>query len=260
MHTRYAIARPQVMVLDSRSGVGYSRTKRQYTPIPSRQYFVHDAPRTDSVREKLSRSGVSALSTPELLSLVMAGGVDDAEALAVAHRVSRDYGEKTLAKAFKAETAADELSVPLPKAVQIVACAELGRRFYEKNTSSAPVIRCADDVYAYVKDMHDLPKEHLRGLYLNAHYKVIHTETISIGTIDSSIIHPREVFRPALEYSAVAVVLVHNHPSGETTPSDTDIRITNQLISAGKLLGVELVDHIIVTKDTFASISADYSQ
>ena len=121
-----------------------------------------------------------------------------------------------------------------------------------------PTIRTAADIYSYVKDMHDLPKEHLRGIYLNAHYKVIHDEIISIGTVDTSIIHPREVFKPALEFAAAAVILVHNHPSGITDPSDADIAITNQLIKAGQLLGIELIDHVIVTKTSFASIAADY--
>jgi len=257
MHTRYAIARPQVMVLDSRSGSRYSRTTRRYSH-ESRQYFVHDSPAPTSIREKLARQGIVSLSTAELVSLILAGGTDDEKALELANQITREYGEKSIMKVREPEVMAKELSVSTDQAVQIIACAELGRRFYEKNTASAPVIRSAEDVYAYVKDMHDLPKEHLRGLYLNAHYKVIHSETLSIGTIDSSIIHPREVFKPALEYGAIAVVLVHNHPSGESTPSDADIRITNQLLSAGKLLGVELVDHVIVTKDTFLSIPADY--
>ncbi len=86
--------------------------------------------------------------------------------------------------------------------------------------------------------MHDLPKEHLRGIYLNSHYKVIHDEVISIGTIDANIVHPREVFRPALEYAVAAVILVHNHPSGTLEPSDADIAVTRQLIDSGKLLGI----------------------
>jgi len=106
--------------------------------------------------------------------------------------------------------------------------------------------------------MRALSKEHLRGIYLNAHYKVIHDEVISIGTVDANIIHPREVFRPAVERSAVAVILVHNHPSGVVEPSDADVAITKQLIQAGKLLGVDLIDHVIVTKDKFLSIPVEY--
>ena len=140
------------------------------------------------------------------------------------------------------------------KASQIIACAELGRRFFAKNVHGVPVIRTPQDVFEYVLDMRGLSKEHLRGLYLNSHHRIIHDEIISIGTIDSNLIHPREVFKPALEYSAVAMILVHNHPSGVTSPSDADIAITKQLKESGKLLGVDLLDHIIVTKDSFESI------
>ncbi len=174
-------------------------------------------------------------------------------------RIMREYGEKSIMVATNPKKLSEDLDIPIVRASQIVACAELGRRFYKKNNASAPTIRTARNVFDYVKDMRDLSKEHLRGIYLNAHYKVIHDEIISIGTVDTNIIHPREVFRPALEYAAAAVVLVHNHPSDITTPSDADIAVTKQIIEAGKLIGIDLVDHVIVTKESFASIPAEYS-
>ena len=138
--------------------------------------------------------------------------------------------------------------------MQIVAVGELGRRFFERNRNGAVVIRTAKDVFEYVADMRVLTREHLRGLYLNAHYQLIHDEIISIGTVDANVIHPREVFRPALSCSAVAVILVHNHPSGVLKPSVEDTRITKQIKEAGAVIGIELVDHIIVGKDSFVSI------
>ncbi|MCX6718909.1 MAG: hypothetical protein NTZ38_00835, partial [Candidatus Taylorbacteria bacterium] len=116
----------------------------------------------------------------------------------------------------------------------------------------------AKDAYEYLQDMRNLPKEHLRGLYLNSHNRVIRDEVISIGTINSNMIHPREVFRPAIESNASAVVLAHNHPSGEAVASPEDIEITKQLIQAGKILGISLLDHVIITKDAFSSIEANY--
>jgi DNA repair protein RadC len=107
--------------------------------------------------------------------------------------------------------------------------------------------------------MRDLPKEHLRGIYLNTHHRIVHDETISIGTINTSITHPREVFKPGIEYGAVAVILVHNHPSGVVTPSEADIEITKQLVTAGKIVGIHLIDHVIVGKDSFASVNVDYN-
>ena len=154
---------------------------------------------------------------------------------------------------------AREVGLPVGKSMQIVAASELGRRFFAKNDIASPVVRTARDVYEYVVDMRSLPKEHLRGLYLNGHYKVIRDEVISIGTVDANMVHPREVFRPALEYAAAAVILVHNHPSGVTEASAADIAVTQQLIEAGALLGIEVVDHVIVTKNSYASVPATYA-
>ena len=120
-------------------------------------------------------------------------------------------------------------------------------------------IRTAAQVYAYLKDMQKLPKEHLRGLYLDSHYQLIHDEIISIGSLTSNIIHPREVFRPALEYSASAVILAHNHPSGIAKPSEADIMITRQIVEAGKILGISLLDHVVIAKDKFQSVSVEYN-
>jgi DNA repair protein RadC len=106
--------------------------------------------------------------------------------------------------------------------------------------------------------MRDLPREHLRGIYLDTHNRVIHDEVISIGTINSNIVHPREVFKAAIEYNAAAIILVHNHPSGVATPSASDIEVTKQIIEAGRIIGINLLDHIVVTHSGFVSIEADY--
>ena len=151
------------------------------------------------------------------------------------------------------------LGIPLGKACQLVACFELGRRFFKAADGKRPItLRTASQVHEYLKDMRDLPKEHLRGLYLDTHYQLIHDETISIGSLTSNIVHPREVFRPALEYSASAVILAHNHPSGVSKPSEADIAITKQIVEAGKILGIGVLDHIVITKTKFESIAVEY--
>ena len=247
MPTLYKKHSPKIMLLDA------APVKRYTLPT------IHDMPAEEKPREKLQKFGPLSLSTSELLAVVLNIGTTKEDVVAMSSRVMKEYGERSIMSATRPEALVADLDIPLGKAMQIVACAELGRRFYKKNDAAMPTIRTAADVYAYVKDMHDLPKEHLRGIYLNTHYKVIHDEIISIGTVDTSIIHPREVFKPALEFAAAAIILVHNHPSGITLPSEADISITNQIIEAGKLLGIELIDHVIVTKSGFGSISADYS-
>ena len=219
---------------------------------------IRDLPEEEKPREKLLKHGIDALSVSELLALVLNTGTKKEGILEMSERIIKNYGDGGIMSQKNPVSLANNFNISIIKATQIVSCAELGRRFFQKNDLSLPVIRTAREVYEYVKDMHNLSKEHLRGIYLNAHYRVIHDEVISIGTVDANIIHPREVFKPAIEHSAVALILVHNHPSGVTEPSEADLLVTRQLIDAGKLLGVDLIDHIIVTRDTFASIPVVY--
>jgi DNA repair protein RadC len=226
----------------------------------AREYIlkVHDLPLESQPREKLIQQGPEALSLQELMAVILNTGTKSEGVLEMSSRIMREYGEKSILAEKDVNKLALDLNIPGIKAAQIVACGELGRRVYEKNDSGFAVIRTAKDVYEYLQDMHNLPKEHLRGLYLNSHNRVIHDEVISIGTINTNIVHPREVFRPAIEYSAAAVVLAHNHPSNIATPSAQDIEITHQLIQAGKILGINVLDHVIITKSTYVSINAQY--
>ena len=219
---------------------------------------IRDMPLDGKPREKLIKQGPDALSLAELLAVILNTGNQTEDVLEMSSRIIREYGEKSIISERDAEKLSQELHIPILKASQIIACGEIGRRFYEKNTSGLAVIRNAKDVYEYLQDMHNLPKEHLRGLYLNSHNQVIHDEVITIGTINSNIIHAREVFRPALQYNAAALVLAHNHPSNVATPSAQDLEITNQLVQAGKMLGIHVLDHVIITQSTYVSINAQY--
>ena len=220
---------------------------------------IKDLPLDEQPREKLLKHGPASLSTPELLAIILQTGTKKEGVLEMASRVLKDYGEKALVSQTDVARIAKDLDIPEIKASQIVACAELGRRFFDKNDIGPAVIRTAEDVYAYLGDMQGLPKEHLRGIYLNTHHRVIHDEVISIGTINSNLIHPREVFKPAIEYGAAGVILAHNHPSGEVTASEADIEITKQLVAVGKVIGINLIDHVIIGKSGFMSIDVDYS-
>lgn len=219
---------------------------------------IRDLPQESKPRERLLAGGPGSLSSHELLAVVLNTGTKKEGVLAMASRVLKEYGERTLAGATNPAQLAKELDIPLGKALQLVACAELGRRFFKMRQGGLPVVRTAKDAYRYFREMESLPKEHLRGIYLDTHYRVIHDEVISIGTINANIIHPREVFKPAIEYGAAAVVLAHNHPSGITKPSQADIDVTRQLVEAGKMLGINLIDHIIIGRNSFASVDVDY--
>lgn len=219
---------------------------------------VRDLPTSEKPREKLMLSGPTALSLAELMAIIFNVGTTKEDVLGMANRVIREYGEKSIAAVQNPEEVSKDLNIPIVRACQLVAAREFGRRLFQKNDAGLTVIRTAEDVYEYLRDMRSLPKENLRGLYLNAHHRIIHDEVISIGTMNASLIHPLEVFRPAIAYGAVAVVLAHNHPSNITTPSIDDIRVTKQLIDAGAMLGIEVLDHIIVTRDGYMSIDAEF--
>ncbi|MDR3547682.1 MAG: DNA repair protein RadC [Candidatus Pacebacteria bacterium] len=244
-HARYAMSLSPMILNESDIQVSGKR----YT------LRVRDLPSEEKPRERLLSSGPGVLSTAELLAIVLSTGTKKEEVLTMTNRIMREYGDRNVLFSTDPKTLALDLDLPLGKAMQIVACGELGRRYFRRNKDGAPVIRTAKDVFEYTIDMRNLTKEHLRGLYLNTHYQLVHDETISIGTIDANIVHPREVFRPALAYSAAAVILVHNHPSGNVAASMADREITRQLTDAGALLGIDLIDHVIVTADSFTSIS-----
>ncbi len=221
---------------------------------PSYVLTLRDLPNHQKPREKLNEHGPGILTTPELLALMLVAGTRKEDIMTMCNRIMREYGEKSIVAERSPKRMAKSLNIPLIKATQIIAAMEMGRRLFERGNAGRATIRTADDVYRYARAMQELPREHLRGIYLDSSYKIIRDETLSIGTVDAHIIHPRDVFRPAIEYGAVAVVLVHNHPSGNLTPSADDREITRQLVAVGTLLGIPLVDHVIVSSNGFRSI------
>lgn len=227
------------------------------TEIKKYDLKIRDLPDTDKPREKLISQGPAALSTAELLAVILNTGTKNEDVIHMSERIIKEYGERALINHRDALAISKDLNIPLIRAAQVVAVGELGRRFFQKKGGNA-MVRTAKDAYEYLSDMQQLDKEHLRGLYLNNHYRVIHDEVISIGTVDANLIHPREVFKPALEYGAVAIILAHNHPSGIIKPSDADREVTRQIIEAGKIMGITVLDHIIIGKGKFTSIEMPY--
>lgn len=219
---------------------------------------LRDLPAEEKPREKLMKLGPAALNMSELLMVVLGAGTKKEDVLAMSQRLLKEYGESAIVNQKDPKKMEASLGIPLTKACQIVACFELGRRFFKADNRKPVTLRTARQVFDYLKDMRELPKEHLRGLYLDSHYQLIHDEVISIGSLTANIIHPREVFRPALEYSASAMILAHNHPSGVVAASESDIAITRQVVEAGKILGISLLDHVIVTKTKFQSVGVEY--
>jgi DNA repair protein RadC len=241
---------PDASVVIDESGTGGG--------VAAKVYTIRDLPPEEKPREKLLKYGPAFLSIQELFVVMLGNGTKKENILAMSHRLIKEYGEKSIADQKDPKKLAKALAIPIFRAMQIVVSLEIGRRFFKQAPGQVPFLRTPDQVYSYLKDMAALPKEHLRGLYLNAHYQLLHDEVISIGSLTANIIHPREVFRPAIEYGSTAFILAHNHPSGNPIPSDADRAITKQLVEAGKLIGITLLDHLIITKRKFVSIQEDY--
>ena len=161
-----------------------------------------ELPDYEKPREKLLEMGVSHLTVAELVALIWGVGTQKEDVLAMARRAVKEYGDKALGNETNPRHLSDALDIPVNKACQLVACVELGRRFQARQAGRPIQVRNAKQAYQYLKDMGEGRKEQLRGLYLNSRYQVIRDEIISVGSLTSNIVHPREVFQPAIEYGA----------------------------------------------------------
>jgi DNA repair protein RadC len=214
---------------------------------------VRDLPLEDKPREKMIASGPGSLTHAELIAVLLGVGTRKEEVLTMAQRIIREYGERAIINEKNPSRLAEALDIPLSKACQIIAGFELGRRAYQSKAGKSLYVRTAHQAAEHFQGMDMLQKEQLRGLYLNSRFQVIHEETISIGSLTANIVHPREVFQPAIEHGAVAVIVAHNHPSGSDLPTRDDYDVTSQLVEAGRVLGIELLDHLVIAKGAFTS-------
>lgn len=206
-------------------------------------------------RERLYQLGVQALSDRELLALLLGTGIRGKTALDVAEEIlAKNQGFKGLAGLTLEELACFD-GVGPAQAAKILATIEIGKRISLRGGELRPIIHSPEDVSSLVmEEMRHYDREHFKTLLLNTKNHVINIETISIGNLNSSLVHPRELFKSAIKRSAAAVILVHNHPSGDPRPSREDINITKRLIEAGSILGIEVLDHIIIGNQTFCSL------
>ncbi len=215
---------------------------------------VKDLDEDQKPREKLLSAGPGGLSVSELVAILLGVGTKKEEVMTMATRILKEYGERAIVNERNPQHLADTLQIPLHKACQIVASFELGRRYFEQRAGKAVYVSTAQQAFDYLRDMGAMQKEQLRGLYLNSRYQVIHEEVISVGSLTSNIVHPREVFQPAIEHGAVAIIIAHNHPSGDLEETYADNEVTERLLLASKILGIDLLDHLIIAKDTYRSI------
>ncbi|HDQ16648.1 MAG TPA: JAB domain-containing protein [Candidatus Vogelbacteria bacterium] len=217
---------------------------------------IKDLPKHKRPREKLSERGAENLSDAELLAILIRTGRAGKSALDIARETLKKFPlSKLLAVSINDLTGIKGFEDT--KAITVKAALELGSRAVGSFNDSLPILGCVRDTVAQLTDLRGKQKEYFMVLYLNARKQLIHKETISIGTLTQTLVHPREVFEPAIRLLASSIVLAHNHPSKNREVSDEDIKLTEKLIQAGTILDIEVLDHIIITDDGYISFKEE---
>ena len=220
------------------------------TPLMIRDVHLDDRP-----RERLKRQGADSLSNQELLAILLRTGTKQESVLYVANRVLTHFEQLHELKNATIEEIMCIKGIGEAKAIQLLAAIELGRRLHKQRTDERFTIRSPHDAARYLMpDMSSLLQENFVTLFLNVKNQIIHQQTIFIGSLNASIVHPREIFREAVKRSAASIICAHNHPSGNPSPSSEDIDVTKRLQEAGLIIGIELLDHVIIGDHQFISL------
>ncbi|TFG48082.1 MAG: JAB domain-containing protein [Anaerolineales bacterium] len=222
----------------------------------SSTYRIKDLQQEERPRERLAKLGAGVLSTAELLAVLLRVGVEGENAIQVGQRLLRDFnGLAGLQRATYAEICAQH-GIGEAKAAQIKAAIDLGRRLATQTAGDKAIVSSPEDAADLVQfEMSALEQEQLRVILLNTRNHVLAVKTIYQGSLNSSLVRVGELFRPAIRENAAALIVIHNHPSGDPSPSPDDVTITKAIISAGKLLDIQVLDHLIIGQGRFISLN-----
>jgi DNA repair protein RadC len=224
-----------------------------------KSFTIHDLPLSERPRERLQKLGAEALSAQEILAVILGRGVAGESVMVTAQRLLSEFGNlKGIADA-SVEELSQVRGIGIAKAAQIKAAFELSSRLEGyAEAGDKPVVKTPEDVNSLVRGrLRGKKKEYFLALLLDTRNQLIKVAEISIGSLDTSIVHPREVFKEAISASAASVVFVHNHPSGDPEASEDDIRLSKRLAEAGELVGIEVLDHIIIADKKFLSLKRE---
>jgi DNA repair protein RadC len=217
-------------------------------------FTVRDLPKPERPRERLQKIGAENLSAQELLALVIGRGIPKKSVMTIAQELISTFGNVNAIGRATLEELCRIKGIGIAKAAQIKASFELAKRENLETDEENFDIKNPEAVCKLISStIKEKAKEHFKLILLNSRNKKIGISTISVGTLTTSLVHPREVFKEDLAHSAASVILAHNHPSGDPEPSEDDLKITRKLVESGKILGVEVIDHIIVGKNSFYS-------
>jgi adenine-specific DNA-methyltransferase len=208
---------------------------------------IKEIPKIDRPREKFLQKGADALSKSDLLAIFLGSGIKGKNVRQLSENIIKKFG-----KNFLNITIDDLLQISgigQYKALQIVSAISLVKRFYADEKSNEIIIKNSQDVLSPTYDLRNKKKEHLVCLYLNARNYLLKKEIISVGLLDKALLHPREIFYPATELNAASVILIHNHPSGDSSPSEKDNQIVEKIVQAGEIMGIPVIDFIIISEN-----------
>ncbi len=212
---------------------------------------IKDIPKVDRPRERFLQKGADALSKSDLLAIVLGSGIKGKNVRQLSENIIKKFGKNFL------NITVDDLlvisGIGQAKALQIASAISLVKRFYADEKSNEIIIKNSQDVLSLTYDLRDKKKEHLVCLYLNARNSLLKKEVVSIGLLDKTLLHPREIFYPATELNAASVILIHNHPSGDSLPSEKDNQIIEKIVQAGEIMGIPVIDFIIVSENNHYS-------
>ena len=208
---------------------------------------IKDLPKIERPREKLVSKGPENLKDEELLAILLRTGREGKNVLDLAKQILNKYSKKRLLN-LNYQDLIKIKGINSGKATTILASQELVKRALKVRDESLPQIKSVEDVLAQAVYMRDKSREHLMAIYLNARNEMVYKKPMFVGTLNANLVHPREIFKYALERNAASIILVHNHPSGDSEPSQDDLEITKRIIEAGKIMGIDVLDHIIIAK------------
>lgn len=217
--------------------------------------ILRDVPHEERPRERMMRYGEEALSHAELLAILLRTGTQRQSAVHLAGAILKKCGNLRNLLDMSMDEMTSIRGIGPAKAMQLRAGIELGKRIARSRLGDTVTVRKPQDAADYVmEELRYLKKEHFVCLFLNTKNHIIARETLSIGTLNASLVHPREVFRAAIKCSSASIICAHNHPSGDPAPSPEDITLTKRLAEAGQLVGIEVLDHIVIGDGRYVSL------